>query len=88
MRIWRVEQDGCVSHWALARDGEHAIELVTGFLDDVCDGVEPGTRFEPVELGGGEALTIAMDEFHITHTANEWAAIYAHEASYLACSEF
>jgi len=83
MRCYRVEQDGYVIHWGIARDVHDALNLAKENSPD-C---EPDAQWTAWELPRDESLCITLGTFNITHTAAEWLEIYDYERRYLACSE-
>ena len=84
MRVFRVEQDGCVHHWCIAQDSPGAIALVKEHSPDH----EPDAVWEAWELPMDVSLSITLGTLKITHTAAEWLEIYDYGLRYLACSEF
>ena len=85
MKIWQIDEDGCVFHWVIAADADAAKALAIKCFPEINpDTEEIGCEEVPAE----KELTFHAEIKPIKHTAEEWLIIYDYAEEYLGCSEF
>lgn len=91
LTVYRVSQDGCVSHTVAAVCDSDAIDRVKRHLVEelLFEKDEVGDFWVEHRYADDEELTIQTDNgTSVTHTAKTWVEIDNHRLGYLACSEF